>query len=932
MASFVTTLASHPIIVLFLLANLAIGFWAHSKSKSNSFEDYALASRSLPTGVLVMTLLGTLLDTGILHHPGNVFGTYGLLQCGAIIAYMISFCFIGTFIAPFLVYFDGSLTVGDLMEKMYGPTVRIPTGIVSCIVCLLMISPQLQAISKVIHYLLEIPVAYTIIVLGMLVVLYSFFGGMRSVSYTDVLQVVAIIITVIWIAHTVLQKVGGVQNVLAKLPDDKMRIMSHPKFTYRLKAWTFWRLVPSFLLTPPVIQRMLIVRDKRQVRSMWYLSAFLYSLIVFVFICIGLGAIVGNIEFKLNSDSTELLPRLIKTLFAHQPWTVELLALGFIAVALSTIDSYLHAVGVTVAQDILEPLSKRLKIRGHAPYKKTTYARLGIICIGFFAVLMAFVQGGIFFNREAFQVVVVIYTLIVIPLIIGVVGIKTDSTSLISFALIYLVALGYLKQQVWHIYGSFLVALPLGIIAYFLTHIYINGGIVTLKRSKQTIAEQLWIPTWGGAFEYIKSWFLAPFNLHILASRKIVSKPTHSLSFSMLIFLLYTFSSVMTGGGNDLGLANFMAGIHMIGVTLCVGLMLEGIWAARLKPYFALYWFFTVFYCLSFGSTLAFLRSHGDTMAVIKWMVNFILLAFLIDSMSFITLSCLGSGLAMASWYVVFGGLPSDLLGSVGLPGGYFLFGLLVAVLLFESSREQYSSQRLDWNRTASGILGHDLRLTVQMLNGVGNVLNNTFKTAESITNSQGKQGYWIEKEQTKFLDGFGTKLIEKSKEARDDIKRFIDFMEQQVMGWLEQEKVSMHKVAQDVIHKMEDKYASSMEMTISCQKDFEANVFSVFPNVIANLLKNASKHGKATKFDIKIDGEKRTLVVRDNGKGIPSDVLPHIFDLNFSTADKPDENSGVGLAFVKMVVSASSGKVSCCSRHGDKDSFTEFVMEFPQV
>ena len=65
MTSFLKTLAFHPIIPLFLLANLAIGFWAHRKAKPNSFEDYALASRSLPTGVLVMTSISRFQRAGL---------------------------------------------------------------------------------------------------------------------------------------------------------------------------------------------------------------------------------------------------------------------------------------------------------------------------------------------------------------------------------------------------------------------------------------------------------------------------------------------------------------------------------------------------------------------------------------------------------------------------------------------------------------------------------------------------------------------------------------------------------------------------------------------------------------------------------------------------------------------------------------------------
>ena len=55
---------SHPLIPLFIIANLAIGYWAHRQAKVGSFDDYATASGSLPTGVLIMTILATLVAAG----------------------------------------------------------------------------------------------------------------------------------------------------------------------------------------------------------------------------------------------------------------------------------------------------------------------------------------------------------------------------------------------------------------------------------------------------------------------------------------------------------------------------------------------------------------------------------------------------------------------------------------------------------------------------------------------------------------------------------------------------------------------------------------------------------------------------------------------------------------------------------------------------
>ncbi|MEM7361708.1 MAG: ATP-binding protein [Bacteroidota bacterium] len=75
------------------------------------------------------------------------------------------------------------------------------------------------------------------------------------------------------------------------------------------------------------------------------------------------------------------------------------------------------------------------------------------------------------------------------------------------------------------------------------------------------------------------------------------------------------------------------------------------------------------------------------------------------------------------------------------------------------------------------------------------------------------------------------------------------------------------------------------------------------FPNVILNLLTNAFKHGLATEMAIEIDGSKREVRVRENGKDMPDAMLPYIFNFRFSTGD--EKNKGVG-SFTEFVLTLS--------------------------
>ena len=102
---------------------------------------------------------------------------------------------------------------------------------------------------------------------------------------------------------------------------------------------------------------------------------------------------------------------------------------------------------------------------------------------------------------------------------------------------------------------------------------------------------------------------------------------------------------------------------------------------------------------------------------------------------------------------------------------------------------------------------------------------------------------------------------------------------------------------------------------------------------VVSNLLSNAIKHnpeGCRVHVNLKQDGETAVLGVRDEGDGIPADVLPHIFE-RFFRADKArsraDGSTGLGLSIAKAIVEAHGGTITATSTPGQG---SEFVVRLP--
>jgi two-component system CheB/CheR fusion protein len=103
---------------------------------------------------------------------------------------------------------------------------------------------------------------------------------------------------------------------------------------------------------------------------------------------------------------------------------------------------------------------------------------------------------------------------------------------------------------------------------------------------------------------------------------------------------------------------------------------------------------------------------------------------------------------------------------------------------------------------------------------------------------------------------------------------------------------------------------------------------------VVQNLLNNAAKYtdpGGHIRLTLRREGDDAVLRVRDNGVGIPADVLPRIFDL-FAQADHTLDRShgglGVGLTLVRKLIELHDGTVAAVS--AGKGHGSEFSVRLP--
>jgi signal transduction histidine kinase len=104
-----------------------------------------------------------------------------------------------------------------------------------------------------------------------------------------------------------------------------------------------------------------------------------------------------------------------------------------------------------------------------------------------------------------------------------------------------------------------------------------------------------------------------------------------------------------------------------------------------------------------------------------------------------------------------------------------------------------------------------------------------------------------------------------------------------------------------------------------------------IFLNLLDNAMKY-SQHGTKTQISVMKIGANVHTRITDNGKGIPEEDIPHIFD-RFYRVDKSRTRalggSGLGLAIVKELVNAHEGSISVKSK---ENVGTEFEILFKGV
>lgn len=390
--------------ILYLCIMLGIGFYFSNKSKKLS--DYFLAGRGLGSWVTAMSAQASDMSGWLLMGlPGAAYAT-GMgnywIAIGLAIGTILNWAFVAKPLRRFTEVCGDSITIPQYFQNRFksdSPIVRMVCAIVIFIFFLVYTTSAFVSGGKLFQVVFNIDPnndAYSraaIIISALIIVTYTFFGGFNAVAWTDLIQGLLMVITIVILPIAL---IANTPDFSAELLENTPKIVAEgadasgfmSMFSGRSAvsiisdlAWAF-----GYFGMPHILVRFMAIKDTKEVKKSGIIA------VVWVLISLTAAVLVGVLgRAYLDSQNTVLDAASMELIFIT---TVKRLFPSFLggiflsavlASIMSTADSQLLVTASAVVNDFYTIVVKK-----ETSEKKLMWiSRISVMVISVIACILA---------------------------------------------------------------------------------------------------------------------------------------------------------------------------------------------------------------------------------------------------------------------------------------------------------------------------------------------------------------------------------------------------------------------------------------------------------------------------------------------------------------------------------------------------------------
>ncbi|MDG4715975.1 sodium:solute symporter family transporter [Winogradskyella marincola] len=396
----------YTIIIVYLIGFVAMGYFFKENKDS---KDYFLGGKSLGWFPLSLSTMATQLSAiSFISAPAFV----GLKANGGLkwltFEFGVPLAMIGImfFIIPPL-YKSGIVSIYEYLERRFSKSTRKLISVVFQISRALGTGVMVFTMALIIQAVVGISFHWTLIIISIVTLIYSYQGGMKAVVWGDAIQMIILfsgLIICLIVGYSLMEQTGTFTGFNA----ERLQVIDLSNLgVFQDEEYGFWPMLLGGLFLylsyygtdQTQAQRLLSAKDEGTIRKLLMANGLLRFPVVLVYCIMGLiiGYLVSNIpEFYQSIQETTrvhypaeyatsgIKPDLMMPVFITKylpNGLIGILMVGILSAAMSSLSSTINSLSAVTIEDFFNSGKNKLSEKRYMVLSKGLVVFWGVVCI-----------------------------------------------------------------------------------------------------------------------------------------------------------------------------------------------------------------------------------------------------------------------------------------------------------------------------------------------------------------------------------------------------------------------------------------------------------------------------------------------------------------------------------------------------------------------
>ncbi|SDG87002.1 sodium:solute symporter family transporter [Winogradskyella thalassocola] len=404
----------YSIVIFYIIFFLGMGFFFKDNKDS---KDYFLGGKNMGWFPLSLSTMATQLSAiSFISAPAFV----GLKIGGGMkwltfeFAVPLAMIFIMIVIIPPL-FRSGVVSIYEFVEKRFSTSTRLILSIVFQISRALGTGVMVYTIAIILQAVLNIDFVYTILIISVITIIYSWQGGMKAVVWGDAIQMIILfagLIICLYFGWSLLQEHGGLE---AGFDPERLKVID---YNLGIGEGNEYGILPMIIggfflyasyygCDQTQAQRLLSAKNEKTIRTLLMANGLLRFPVVLIY-CI-MGLVIGGLitvapdflediamttqkyfpdEYATHGVKADLMvPVFIMKFLPHG--LIGILMVGILSAAMSSLSSTVNSLSAVTVEDFFNRGKVKLSNKKYMLISKGSVVFWGVVCIA-----AAFLFGG----------------------------------------------------------------------------------------------------------------------------------------------------------------------------------------------------------------------------------------------------------------------------------------------------------------------------------------------------------------------------------------------------------------------------------------------------------------------------------------------------------------------------------------------------------